>query len=50
MPDLEQLKGMLAGLVIGAGRGIAASLAGVYGGLARCIPPFLPVTPYTIGG
>ncbi len=37
MPDLQQLKGMLAGLLIGAGRGIAASLQGVYGGLARVI-------------
>jgi large subunit ribosomal protein L10 len=37
MPDLQQLKGMLAGLVISSGRGIAASLAGVYGGIARCI-------------
>lgn len=37
MPDLEQLKGMLAGLIIGAGRGIATSLQGVYGGLARVI-------------
>ena len=37
MPDLEQLKGMLAGLVLGAARGMAVSLQGVYGGLARCI-------------
>ena len=37
MPDLEQLKGMLAGLILGAARGIAVSLQGVYGGLARCI-------------
>ncbi len=37
MPDLEQLKGMLAGLVIGAGRGMAVALSGVMGGLARCM-------------
>ena len=37
MPDLQQLKGMLAGLIVSAARGIAASIQGVYGGLARCI-------------
>ena len=37
MPDLEQLKGMLAGLMLSAARGMAVSLQGVYGGLARCI-------------
>ncbi len=37
MPDLEQLKGMLASAIIGAARGIAGSLHAVYGGLARVI-------------
>ncbi|MDA1193623.1 MAG: 50S ribosomal protein L10 [Planctomycetota bacterium] len=37
MPDLQQLKGMLAGLIIGTARGLAVSLQAVYGGLARCI-------------
>lgn len=37
MPDLPQLKAMLLGAIMGGPRGIAASLAGVYGGLARCI-------------
>lgn len=37
MPDLPQLKGMLAGAIIGAARGIAGSLHAVYGGLARVI-------------
>lgn len=37
MPDLTQLKGMLAGAILGSARGIAASLQGVYGGLARCL-------------
>ena len=37
MPDLQQLKGMLAGLLLGSARGIATSLQAVYGGLARCI-------------
>lgn len=37
MPDLEQLKGMLAGAIIGTARGIAVSLQSVYGGLARCL-------------
>lgn len=37
MPDLEQLKGMLAGAIIGAARGIAVSLNAVYGGLARAL-------------
>jgi large subunit ribosomal protein L10 len=37
MPDLPQLKGMLASALIGSARGIATSLQAVYGGLARCI-------------
>ena len=37
MPDLTQLKGMLAGAILGSARGIAASLQAVYGGLARCL-------------
>ena len=37
MPDLQQLKGMLAGLIIGSARGIAVSLQAVYGGLARAL-------------
>jgi large subunit ribosomal protein L10 len=37
MPDLEQLKGMLAVALISSARGIAGSLHAVYGGLARCI-------------
>ena len=37
LPDLPQLHGMLAGAIIGSARGIAASLQGVYGGLARVI-------------
>lgn len=37
MPDLTQLKAMLLGAVMGSARGIAVSLTGVYGGLARCL-------------
>lgn len=37
MPDLHQLKGMMLGTIIGAPRGIAVSMAGVYGGIARCL-------------
>lgn len=37
MPDLDQLKGMLAGAILGAARGIAVSLSAVYGGIARCL-------------
>ncbi len=37
MPDLTQLKGMLASAIIGSARGIATSLQAVYGGLARCL-------------
>ena len=37
MPSLPELRGMLASAIIGSARGIAASLEGVYGGLARVI-------------
>ena len=37
LPGIPQLRGMLAGAIIGSARGIAASLQGVYGGLARVI-------------
>lgn len=37
MPDLTQLKGMLASAIIGSARGIAVSLSAVYGGIARCL-------------
>lgn len=37
MPDLQQLKGMLASAIIGTARGLAVSLQAVYGGLARCV-------------
>ena len=50
MPDLEQLKGMLAGLLLSSGRGIAASLAGVYGGLARVIQARLDAGGFADGG
>lgn len=37
MPDLPQLKGMLAAALISSARGIAGSLQAVYGGLARAL-------------
>ena len=37
MPDLPQLKAMMAAALISPARGIAGSLQGVYGGLARVI-------------
>lgn len=37
LPDLTQLKGMLAGVIQGPARGLAASLQAVYGGLARAL-------------
>ncbi len=37
LPGLPELRGMLLAAVIGSARGIAASLQGVYGGLARVI-------------
>ena len=36
-PDKNTLRGMLAGVILGPARGIAASLQAVYGGLARCV-------------
>ncbi|MDJ0520867.1 MAG: 50S ribosomal protein L10 [Planctomycetota bacterium] len=50
MPDLEQLKGMLAGAIIGAARGIAGSLQAVYGGLARAIQARVDESPAEEGG
>jgi large subunit ribosomal protein L10 len=49
MPDLEQLKGMLAGLLLSSGRGIAASLAGVYGGIARVMQARLDAGGFAAG-
>ena len=37
MPDLPQLKSMLAAALIGSARGIAGSLQAVYAGIARAI-------------
>lgn len=37
MPDLPALRSMLLGAMQGSARGIAVSMAGVYGGIARCI-------------
>lgn len=37
LPDLPQLKGMMLGTILGAPRGIAVTLSGVFGGLARCL-------------
>jgi large subunit ribosomal protein L10 len=37
LPDLPQVRAMVLSAVIGPARGIAASLQGVYGGLARCL-------------
>lgn len=37
LPDRKTLRGMLAGGVIGAARGLAVATAGVAGGLARCL-------------
>jgi large subunit ribosomal protein L10 len=36
-PDKHTLRGMLAGAINGAARGLAVSLSGVGGGLARCL-------------
>ena len=36
-PDKPTLRGMLAGVIIGSGRGIAVALSGVGGGIARCL-------------
>ena len=36
MPDLHQLRGMLAGLIQSGARGIACSLSAVYGGHRAC--------------
>jgi large subunit ribosomal protein L10 len=36
-PDKPTLRGMLAGVVVGSARGLAASLQGVGAGLARCL-------------
>jgi large subunit ribosomal protein L10 len=37
MPDLNQLRAMMLGAVMGTPRGIAVSLSAVYGGIARCL-------------
>lgn len=37
MPDLNQLRGMLAGLLQASARGLAVSIQAVYGGIARSI-------------
>jgi len=36
-PDKHTLRGMLAGAIVGPGRGIAASMHAVLSGLARCL-------------
>ena len=50
MPDLEQLKGMLAGLLLTSARGIAGSLAGVYGGIARVLQARMDAGGFAEGG
>lgn len=37
LPDLPELRGMFLSALLGAPRGLAGTLSGVYGGLARCL-------------